>query len=206
MIGWPRGRRAALHRARPSLRLGADGSGQDGRLATTLDSGFLWCCNGGSNSGYRLTKAMPYHWTIAAYSGAPAGNRNRLTSLQGRCITSMLQGQSVLGAGSVNRTPDIRCTKAAVYHWPKPARRTVFRPCETTLGLADRTLSGLAVGTRVRGDDQRYSSGRIRTGGFCAGLSLPGGRGRARCRLDFAPLGAIDIHAFIRASKRPRPL
>src|SRR5215831_11198237 len=25
-----------------------------------------WCRNGGSNAGYRLTKAVPCHWTIAA--------------------------------------------------------------------------------------------------------------------------------------------
>src|SRR6476646_7282737 len=26
-----------------------------------------WCRNGGSNAGFRLTKAVPYHWTIATW-------------------------------------------------------------------------------------------------------------------------------------------
>ena len=105
-----------------------------------------------------LRPSLRDHLPALVELGAPAMNRTSLTALRGQCIVTMLQGQSGLGAGSVNRTPVIRCTKATVCHWPKPARRTVFRPCETTNGnLAAHTRPGLAVGTRVRGDDQRLS-------------------------------------------------
>src|SRR5262249_56203317 len=46
-----------------------------------------WCRNGGSNAGYRLTKAVPCHWTIAALYSCGAGWRTRTPAsrLQGEC-------------------------------------------------------------------------------------------------------------------------
>ena len=46
-----------------------------------------WCRNGGSNAGFRLTKAVPCHWTIAAkFSVVLAGGLEPPASrLRGEC-------------------------------------------------------------------------------------------------------------------------
>lgn len=140
--------------------------------------------------------------------GAPPGNRNRLTSLQGRCIATMLAGQSVLGAGSVNRTPEGRLRNGRFATSLSQHEEQMLRSAgnQSTGSSPMSYQSDLAAGTRVRGDGQRLVLWQRCTclGDFVRDFSLPGGRGRARCRLVFAPLGAID-HGF-HARKRPRPL
>jgi hypothetical protein len=49
-----------------------------------------WCRNGGSNAGFRLTKAVPCHWTIAAVcGGADRRTRTPCLSLTRRVLYPM---------------------------------------------------------------------------------------------------------------------
>lgn len=121
---------------------------------------------------------------------------------------SMLHGQSVLGAGSVNRTPEGRLRNDRFATSLSQHEEQMLRSAgnQSTGSSPMSYQSDLAAGTRVRGDGQRLVLWQRCTclGDFVRDFSLPGGRGRARCRLVFAPLGAID-HGF-HARKRPRPL
>lgn len=70
-------------------------------------------------------------------------------------------GANVLGAGSVNRTPVAGFTKAPVCHWPKPARRTVFRSAGNQSARARRRVLPVKSSCRYARTRRRSASSSI---------------------------------------------
>lgn len=120
-----------------------------------------------------------------AKTGAPAVNRTPLCALRGRCIAAMLQGQT--GAGTRDRTPGIRLTRAALYRLSYASK--IFRNYRTVARSEAAFPVGRAAG-RPEGP-ARYGLDRFREADF--GESCPANRVsllsacpaevRNRCRL-----------------------
>lgn len=125
-------------------------------------------------------------------------------------------GAIALGAGAVNRTPTTALQMRRPRHGAPPASRTIrtrsvihlqragkplFRVDGCRSSQSSRGLHG--VSSVLGREGATILSGRLRVLSLCRYLA--GGFG-TRCRLVFAPLGAIDIRDWFAHGKRPRPL